>query len=77
MKTNTKNLYRSSTNCKIAGVCGGIAEYLDMDATLIRLVWVFATFLGGSGIIAYIICWVVMPIRSSNDSGWTKPHIII
>jgi phage shock protein PspC (stress-responsive transcriptional regulator) len=77
MKTNTKKLYKSHRNYKIAGVCGGIAEYLGIDATLIRLAWVFATFLGGSGIIAYIICWVVMPIRNSNDSEWIKPNIII
>ena len=77
MKTNNKNLYRSHTNYKIAGVCGGIAEYLGIDATLIRLAWIFATFLGGSGIIAYIICWVVMPVRNNNDSEWIKPDIII
>lgn len=45
----------------VAGVCGGIAEYLDVDATLIRLLWIFITFLGGSGIIAYLIAWVVIP----------------
>jgi phage shock protein C len=77
MKTNNKNLYRSYTNYKLAGVCGGIGEYLGIDATLVRLAWIFATFLGGSGIIAYIICWVVMPVRNSHDANWTKPPIII
>jgi phage shock protein C len=77
MKPRTKNLYKSNTNCKIAGVCGGIAEYLGIDATVVRLAWVFATFLGGSGIIAYIIAWIVMPERPSNDAEVIEPNVII
>lgn len=58
---NVKRLYRSKNNRIIAGVCGGIGEYFDIDPTLIRLLWVVLTFLGGSGLIAYIICWIVIP----------------
>ena len=56
-----KKLTRSATDKKLGGVCGGIAEYLDVDTTVIRLAWVlFALFLGG-GILAYIIALLVMP----------------
>ncbi|MBQ7036343.1 MAG: PspC domain-containing protein [Clostridia bacterium] len=56
-----KKLYKSSTDKKISGVCAGIAEYFDLDPTLIRLAWVVLTMLGGSGIIGYIIAALVMP----------------
>ena len=56
-----KRLYKSRVEKKISGVCGGIAEYFDIDATLVRLAWVVFTLLGGSGIIAYIIAAIVMP----------------
>ncbi|MGI6702458.1 MAG: PspC domain-containing protein [Clostridia bacterium] len=56
-----KRLYRSQTDRKIAGVCGGIAEYFGVDSTLIRLGWILFMFAGGSGILAYIIAWLIMP----------------
>lgn len=56
-----KKLYKSRTDKKLCGVCGGIAEYFDMDVTLVRLAWVAFTLLGGSGILAYIIAAIVMP----------------
>ena len=56
-----KKLHKSATDCKFAGVCGGIAEYLAVDPTVIRVLWVLATALGGSGLLAYIICAIVMP----------------
>ena len=56
-----KKLYKSKTNKKIAGVCGGLAEYLNIDATIVRLVWVLATLFVGCGILAYIIALLVMP----------------
>ena len=54
---------RSRTDEKIAGVCGGFAEYLEIDVTLVRLVWLAALFLGGWGFIAYIVAWIVMPLE--------------
>lgn len=59
-----RKLYKSMTDKKISGVCGGIAEYFDFDSTVVRLAWVLFTLLGGSGIIAYIIAALVMP---TND----------
>ena len=55
-------LMRIRQGKKVAGVCGGIARYLDLDVTLVRIVWVLLTiFPPVPGIIAYIICWIVMP----------------
>ena len=67
----TKKLYKSETDKKIAGVCGGIAEYFNIDSTIVRLIWVFAVLLAGTGVLAYIICAVVMPDRPplADDSG--------
>lgn len=50
-----------SSDKKLAGVCGGIAEYFELDPTLVRILWVVFTVLGGSGIIAYILAWILMP----------------
>lgn len=56
-----RKLQRSRRDCKIAGVCGGFAEYLDMDVTLVRLIWLMLIFIGGWGLIAYIVAWIIMP----------------
>ena len=57
----TKELYRSKKNRKIAGVCGGIAEYLDIDPIIIRLITLILVLSAGGGLIAYIIAWIVVP----------------
>lgn len=56
-----KRLYKSSTDKKVCGVCGGIANYFDVDPTVIRLILVIFTLAGGSGLIAYIIAAIIMP----------------
>lgn len=56
-----KRLYKSRREQKICGVCGGIAEYFDVDPSLVRLAWVLFVCVGGSGILAYIICAIVIP----------------
>ena len=56
-----KRLYKSRTDKKVCGVCGGIANYFDVDPTVIRLIWVIFTLAGGSGLIAYIIAAIIMP----------------
>lgn len=61
-----KRLYRSKEDRMIAGVCAGLAEYFDIDAALVRLIWLVAVLLGGTGALAYIICWIVIPERESN-----------
>lgn len=59
-----KKLYRSQSDRMIAGVCGGIATYLGVDSSIVRLLWVFITLVGGSGILVYIILWIVVPDES-------------
>jgi phage shock protein C len=61
-------LYRSRSNRMIAGVCGGIGEYLDIDPTLVRLILIVLVFLGLSGVLAYIIAWIVIPEDPGNIS---------
>lgn len=56
-----KRLYRSMKNKMLAGVCGGIAEYFNLDPTLVRLAWIVLSAVAGSGIIAYIIAAIVIP----------------
>ena len=56
-----KKLYKSNTDRKICGVCGGIAEYLKIDSTIVRLVAVIACMAGGSGVLAYIVAAILMP----------------
>ena len=57
----TKRLYKSRNDKMLGGVCGGIAEYFDIDPTLVRLGWVLFCALGGSGILAYIVAAIVIP----------------
>ncbi len=61
-----KKLFKSQTDKKLCGVCGGVAAYFDIDSTLVRLAWAAFTILGGSGILAYIIAAIVMPVESGN-----------
>jgi phage shock protein PspC (stress-responsive transcriptional regulator) len=56
-----KKLYRSRRGEMIGGVCMGIARYFDVDVTLVRLIWVMAALFGGSGVLAYIIAWIIVP----------------
>ena len=59
-----KKLTRSKTDRKILGVCGGIAEYFDIDSTLVRVGWILITLFHGLGVLAYFICALAMPERS-------------
>ncbi len=58
-----KHLKRNTKNAIIGGVCSGIADYLDTDPTLIRLIWIVGTLLWGAGILAYLIAWIIMPSK--------------
>jgi phage shock protein C len=60
----TRKLYRSKTNRQLAGVCGGLAEYFNLDATLIRVLFVVLAVLGGSGVVLYIALWIIVPRES-------------
>ena len=56
-----KKLYKSSTDRKLAGVCGGIAAYFGIDSTVVRLAWVILVACFGTGILAYLLAMLVMP----------------
>lgn len=58
-----KKLYRSNIDKKLCGVCGGLAEYFEIDPTLVRLAWVLFALCVGCGILAYIIAAIVIPKR--------------
>jgi phage shock protein C len=57
----SRKLYRSTSNRQLAGVCGGLAEYFNLDPTLIRVLFVILAVLGGSGVILYLALWVIVP----------------
>ena len=61
-----KKLFRSNTNKKIAGVCGGLAEYLNMDPTVVRLIWVLVALFAGAGLLAYLVCALIIPEKPDN-----------
>ena len=63
-----KKLYRSRTDKKIAGVCGGLVKYLNLnlDATVLRLIWAIVCLFAGVGLLAYIICALVIPEESAE-----------
>jgi phage shock protein C len=64
-----KRLMRSSTDKKIAGVCAGLADYFDLDATIIRLCWLLLLFFVGTGLLAYIVLWIVLPIAPPEPAN--------
>ena len=59
--SSTKRLYRSRIDSQVAGVAGGLADYFEVDSTLVRALFILLTLLGGPGILIYIILWVIMP----------------
>jgi phage shock protein PspC (stress-responsive transcriptional regulator) len=72
--TNRRRLTRSTTDRRIAGVCGGLAEYFGVDATPVRLLWVILSILCGAvvgGVIAYLLAWVIIP--PSHEIVLTTP----
>lgn len=63
-----KKLYRSNTDKMIAGVCGGLAEYLEVDSTVLRLLWTLVVVFSGffPGVVVYIVAAIIMPQNSVN-----------
>jgi phage shock protein C len=62
----TKKLYRSNSDKMLGGVCGGLAEFLGMDPTLVRLGFALLAVLGGPGFILYLIMWIIVPYGPTN-----------
>ncbi len=61
---DSRRLKRSRRDKKIGGVCGGFGEYFNVDPTLVRVLWILAVLLGGTGLLLYIILWIVMPLEA-------------
>lgn len=61
----SKKIYLSDKDKMIAGVCGGLAEYFDIDPTIIRIIWFIATFVYGTGFMLYLAFWIICP-REKN-----------
>lgn len=59
-----KKLFRSETDKMIGGVCGGLAQYFNIDSTIVRLIFALIVIYGGTGLILYIILWIVVPSES-------------
>jgi phage shock protein C len=57
----SKKFYRSKKDKIIAGICGGIAEYFNIDSNLVRLLMVLSGIFGGAGVVAYVIAWIIVP----------------
>lgn len=62
------DLYRSEDNKIIAGVCGGLGLYFDIDPTIIRIIFIIVTIFGGSGVLIYLILWLLIPTKSNLHS---------
>jgi len=68
-KMNTKKLYRKPKEQMIAGVCAGLAEYLNLDLVIVRLIFVLLLLMGGHGLLIYVILWIIMPVQPPYIEG--------
>jgi phage shock protein C len=66
---NPRRLYRSRTDRQLAGVAGGIAEYLEVDPTVVRLLWILSVLVGGFGLVLYVIMAFVVPLEPFAPAG--------
>ena len=74
-KSDTKKLYRSRQNRMIAGVCGGMADYFKIDATVVRILWLIFSLINGIGILAYFVCMLLIPDNPhEKDSDAKDPQ---
>lgn len=71
MAEKIKRLYRSKDRI-IAGVCGGIAEYLEIDPAIVRLVWLLAALAWGTGLLAYLVAWIIIPEAPEGKTTQAK-----
>lgn len=72
----TKKLHRSRAQIMLGGVCGGLAEYFDVDVTIVRLLWVVAFFAGGAGFLAYLVAWVIIPQQPYGQDPEKKTELL-
>jgi phage shock protein PspC (stress-responsive transcriptional regulator) len=65
----SRRLHRSMTDRRIGGVCGGVAEYLEADPTLIRILWIVSIFVFGTGGLLYVLLWFILPAEDARPAG--------
>ena len=70
-----KRLYRSRSDAMLAGVCGGLGAYFDLDANLIRLIFVLFAAVGGAGVLAYVALWLIVPVEGCSTSSDVRQTI--
>ena len=71
-----KRIYRSRKEEMIAGVCGGLGEYFDIDPVIMRLIFVLLIFAGGAGLIGYVIAWIIIPQAPLESQGTPATQVI-
>jgi phage shock protein C len=65
----SRKLYRSESDRMVAGVCSGLGKYLNIDPTIVRLIFVLMFLLGGHGLLVYVILWIVMPVEIMDQAS--------
>jgi phage shock protein PspC (stress-responsive transcriptional regulator) len=58
---------RSSRDKKLGGVCAGVADYFDMDPTIVRIVWLLSLLIGGAGAVLYLVLWIILPLAPAGS----------
>ncbi len=76
MAEETKKLYRSTDDRWLAGVCGGLAKYFNVDPTLVRVIFVILALFGLGGVIIYLVLWVIIPPEPTEAELATMDHVI-
>ena len=76
MSDEAKKLYRSTDNRWLAGVCGGLAKYFDIDPTLVRVIFVVLAFFGLGGAIIYLLLWVLIPKEPTDEEQAIMDKVI-
>jgi phage shock protein C len=71
----SKKLMRSSRDKKIGGVCAGLADYFDLDPTIVRVVWLLAIFFAGTGFLVYVVLWIVLPLAPLDAPAASVPTV--
>jgi len=75
-KSETKKLKKSRKNKYIFGVCGGVAEYFEIDSSIVRILWVISIFIGGVGLAAYLVAAILMPKSEENEKEISKEKTV-
>ena len=67
--TNPKRLYRSRTDRKIAGICGGMGQYFGVDPVIFRIIWLLLLLGMGAGLVVYLVLWLIVPLEPQGSAA--------